>query len=110
MEGEQDPMDEGEGTAEQHDEGCCCCNALDCELSADDLGLLALCTGAASIFMAMSCGWTRLLGLLCAATGLVSGYLAQKAAGRREKQAIAGMVCGSIGLCFWLLTSGACGR
>ena len=93
------------------EEGSCCggkCSCgLDKEVSADDLALVSLITGVMSLFLTTA--WTpaqRFMGLLLAATAVVTGWTGQRSS-RREKQAIAGIVCGTLGLTWWLLVAWA---
>lgn len=81
--------------------GTSCC---ECELSPEDLAVVSLCTGAMSILLTLAFGGPLvLLGLACAATAVVTGYLSLRCEHRREKLAENGLVCGSIGIAFWLL-------
>lgn len=81
--------------------GACACGA--CGLDEMDLAVISLCTGAASIFLPMGGGWLPLLGLVCAVTALVCGYKSLQAEHKREKAAERGLLCGAVGLVFWLL-------
>jgi len=104
-------MDDDDQTvdATEHDgEECCggeCQCGFDKEVAPDDLALLSLVTGVASLFLCMGTPSHRFIGLLCGATAVVTGWAAQRTASRREKQAIGGLVCGTIGLTIWLMAT-----
>ena len=84
---------------------CPCRGLLEKEIDADDMALIALCTGVASLIISVfgAPGWRSALGLVCGALAVSCGWLAARNEGRHTKQAVAGLICGMIGLCFQLL-------
>ncbi|MBI5834047.1 MAG: DUF4190 domain-containing protein [Armatimonadetes bacterium] len=92
----------------EDDESCCggsCSCGMAKEVAPDDLALIALVSGVASLFLCMGTPGHRFLGLLFGATAVVTGWAAQRTPGRREKQALTGIICGTIGLSLWLLAT-----
>jgi hypothetical protein len=78
---------------------------LDQEIGPDDMALLSLCTGVASLILSMGpdAGRRLQLALLGGAVAVSSGWLAARNECRHQKQAITGIICGVIGLCTYLL-------
>jgi hypothetical protein len=108
---DDEPKDGGEPDGDKHRCPCACggdvlCDLASKELDADDLAVMALAAGLASVFLAPAPDWRSMLGLVLGAVGVVGGFLAQRAHGARQKAAVMGLAFGALGLTFWLIAHG----
>lgn len=88
-------------------EACCPCGTCECKMDDEDLAILSLGTGVASLVFGMF-GWHHFhfLALPLGVCALVCGTKALKANTKRDRQAIQGVVCGVIGASFWIIHLG----
>jgi hypothetical protein len=84
---------------------CPCRNLLEKEIDANDMALIAMCAGGASLIISLSMapGWRALVGTVCGALAVTCGWLAARNECRYGDEAKAGMICGVVALCLQLL-------
>lgn len=93
-----------------HDHGgaCGCCGGeAECPLDQNDMAMLSMGAGVASLVFALYgyATWPHVLALPLGVLAIASACRAVKCGTENKKQASAGMVCGVIGLCAWLIGS-----
>lgn len=100
-------MEDDMNAPEHHDhedgKACPCCPEL--EIDADDMAIASLCGGVGSLCLALFSFhlWPHFLALPLGLGALGAGLQAIKLGTKYEKQALAGMVCGTAGLAIWLV-------
>lgn len=88
-------------------DACCASGTCECTMDDEDLAILALGTGVASLIFGMF-GWHNFhfLALPLGLCAMICGTKALKANTKRDRQAVQGVVCGVIGASFWVISLG----